>query len=611
MVAVLVRTESTLTSDAGPDGPRLVEQPEPRGWRGRLRCIAPDLAVLAAFVVLAAYATWPTARYMGSRVAHLGDPLENVWIFSWAAHALAHQPWALFDANIFSPEPLTLAYAENVLGVSILAAPVFWITGNGVLTYNLAMQGVLAAGGFGVYLLVRELGGSRAGAILAGAGFISVPYRLFAAEFHPHVAAVHVLPFVLLFLVRLRRGATLRRVGALGIVVALQWWSSLTGGVLTMVAVGVWGLWEAGRLRSRALPLLWRAGVGVAVGMVLSLPVLVPYVLVRQDHPGFSHNPIEPLLYSASPQSYLSPLLPMAGPLRPVAADLGERFADELAPWEKTLFPGFALAGGLVVALVAAAASLVRRRREAWVWVEPVGLFLAIGLAGFVLSLGPRAGGKVDGARLPFTLLDAFIPGSLLRVPARIGLLVLLAVPVIVGLAVARLPHRLQTVVVALALGLIVVELAPTRWALVEPPAITAAHAAVAGRSGAVLALPTAEAGTDKGFKPGSTDRENIHMYLSTAHFRPLTNGYSAYYPPSYLAMMRAAAALPSAESFRVLHRRDVQTVIVQQDLLAGTGWVGIEERLAAWPGVREIARSPGVVVFDVSGAETGPEGTG
>jgi hypothetical protein len=600
MVAVLVRTESTLASDAGPDGPEVVEQP--RGWRERLRGRAPDGAVFAAYLVLAAYATWPTVRYMGSRVAHLADPLENVWIFSWAAHALAHQPFALFDANIFSPERLTLAYAENVLGVSIPAAPVFWITGNGILAYNLAMLVVLAVGGFGVYLLLRELGGSRAGAVLAGAGFISVPYRLFATDFHPHVAAVHMLPFVLLFLVRLRRGATLRRVGALALVVALQWWSSLTGGVLALVAVGVWGLWEALRLRTRALPLLWRAGAGVAVGMVLSLPVLAPYLLVRRDHPGFSHSPIEPLLYSASPQSYLSPLLPMAGPLRPVAAELGERFADELAPWEKTLFPGFVLAGGFVVSLVAAAASIVRRRRDRWV--EPVGLFLAIGLTGFVLSLGPRVGGKPEGARLPFAILDAVIPGSLLRVPARIGMLAMLAVPVIIGLAVARLPHRFQTAVVALALGLILVELAPTRRALVEAPAITDAHRAVSGRSGAVLALPTAEAGTDTRFKPGGTDRENIHMYLSTAHFRSLTNGYSAYYPPSYVAMTQAAAALPSAESFRVLHRRDVQTVIVQQDLLPGTGWVGIEERLGAWPGVREIARSPGVVVFDVSHAD-------
>jgi hypothetical protein len=605
MVAVLVRTESTPRSDAGPDEPELVVE-QSRDWRERWRAIAPDGAVFVAFMVLAAYATWPTVRYLGSRVAHLGDPLENVWIFSWGAHGLAHQPSALFNANIFSPERLTLAYAENVLGVSIPAAPLFWITGNGVLTYNLAMLVVLAVGGFGVYLLVRELGGSRAAAILAGAGFISVPYRLFATDFHPHVAAVHLVPFVLLLLLRLRRGVTLRRVGALALVFALQWWSSLTGGVFTLVAVGVWGLWEAGRLRRRALPLLLGAGAGVAVGMVLSLPVLIPYLLVRQDHPEFSHSPIEPLLYSASPQSYLSPLLPVAGPLRSVAAELGERFADELAPWEKTLFPGFALTGGLAVSLVAAAVSIGRRRREGWV--EPVGLFLAIGLAGFVLSLGPRTGGKPDGARLPFALLDELIPGNLLRVPARIGILALLAVPVIVGLAVARLPRRRQTAVVALALGLILVELAPTRRGLVTPPTITAAHRAVSGRSGAVLALPTAEAGADGLFKPGTTDRENIHMYLSTGHFRPLTNGYSAYYPPSYVAMMRAAAALPSAESFGVLRRRDVQTVIVQQDLLPGTGWVGIEERLAAWPGVRELGRSPGVVVFDVSGAETGPQ---
>ena len=562
--------------------------------------LAPEAAVFAGLFALAVYATWPTARYVGSRVPGLNDTLEAVWIFAWAAHAIVHQPFALFNGNIFSPEPYTLAYAENLIGVSLPAAPIFWITNNAILTYQLAMLAVLAVGGFGAYLIVRELGGGRAGAVLAGAAYTCAPYRLVAAEgvAHPHVVAMHVLPFVLLVLLRLRRGATWGRVVALGLLIALQWWSSLTGGVLTMAAVGAWGVWEALRLRLRAFPVLWRAGVGIALGLVLTLPVLVPYVRVRSAQPGFSHDPNEALLYSARPRSYLSPV-PAAGPLRSLTAKFTAHFADPIAAHEKTLFPGFWVSGLFVLSVVFAVG---RRIRGPSTWFEPLGLFLALGLAGFLLSLGPRVGGHPGGARLPFAYLDALVPGSLIRVPARMGVLVLLAMAVVVGIAVARLPSRAQLALVALSVAFLMLELAPTRQPLVKPPPITAAHTAVAGRPGVVLALPTAQLASDTEFVPFSTNRESLHMYLSTAHFRPLTNGYGAFAPSSYYGLVRAAQALPSPDSFRTLQARNVRTVIVQSDFLGGTVWAGIEPRLAAWPGVREIARAPGVVVFDVSG---------
>jgi hypothetical protein len=39
------------------------------------------------------------------------------------------------DANIYYPQPLTLAYSENFIG-SVFAAPIMWLTGNVVLAMN-------------------------------------------------------------------------------------------------------------------------------------------------------------------------------------------------------------------------------------------------------------------------------------------------------------------------------------------------------------------------------------------------------------------------------------------------------------------------------------------
>jgi len=43
-------------------------------------------------------------------------------------HAFTSQPLAIFDANIYYPERLTLAYSENLIGTALFAAPLLWLT---------------------------------------------------------------------------------------------------------------------------------------------------------------------------------------------------------------------------------------------------------------------------------------------------------------------------------------------------------------------------------------------------------------------------------------------------------------------------------------------------
>src|SRR4051812_22492727 len=83
------------------------------------------VAALAAFALLAVVHTWPLAR----DPAHLsrndnGDAVLNTWTIAWVAHQLPRHPLRLFDANIFYPERLTLAYSEAMIVQSVLAMPV-------------------------------------------------------------------------------------------------------------------------------------------------------------------------------------------------------------------------------------------------------------------------------------------------------------------------------------------------------------------------------------------------------------------------------------------------------------------------------------------------------
>lgn len=572
-------------------------------------------------VLVAVYATWPLAPHAGSKVAgNLGDPLEIAWRFAWGAHAVVHQPLHLFDANMFSPERLTLALSENHLGVSLPLAPIFWVTDNALLLLNIEILLVLAAAGLGVYLLVWDVTHCRAAALVAGTAYTGLGFRISSVNLgHVHTLALHLAPLVLLVLLRLRGNRSWRAVALLAFFVGLQWWSSLTGGLQTMIAVAVWGMWELARLRRQAWPQLWRAALGTFLGLLLAVPVVWPYIEFRRVHPDFTRPSSEAIELSATPGSYLSPA-PVGTVVGGLYEELSERFRDSRSPVEKELFPGLWLSMAFLAAAGGALVVVVRRRTRpagpspppqpaSWSWVEATGLFAAIAFGAWMLSLGPNLGATPDGPPLPFKALTALIPGGLMRVPARLGALALLGMAIAAGIALSRPRPDRRRWLVGISFLVLGLELLPPRVGLVTPPAITSANRAIANRPGAVLALPTIEFGPDGAllYDVPTILRETQHLYLSTAHFRPLINGYG-YLPPVYLEVARAAADLPNPGAFKTLDGHGVRTVIVQRDLVAGTRWAGIETRLREWPGVREIASSAQASAFDVSQASTKPQ---
>lgn len=558
--------------------------------------------MLLGAVVAAVFTTWPLARFATTRVpGAVADPSVTAWILGWGAHAAIHQPLRMFGANLFHPEPWGLAYSENMLGTSLPLAPVFWLTGNAVLMENLALLLWLAIGGVGAHLLVRRLTGSTAAAALAGVAYATVPYRVSQVP-HLHVVAAALAPLAVLACLRLAEPGDRRRraVAALAATVAIQFWASLTGGVVLLAAVLAWAGWELARHRRRAASLVLRAAAGVGLGLILSLPVVIPYLAVRRAHPEFGHPSEELRDFSATPGSYLLPF--SRGPLAaPVLDPLRERFRSD-GWWEKQLFPGFwplAAAAGAALAW-----ALARRRGRPLTagdrqLAPALGLALALAAVGGVLTLGPRYGGRADGMPLPFAVLD-WAGGGLTRVPARFGVLALLGLVVAGAVAVAAVPDRGRRWVVGASAVLLLAELAPSSVPMLPVPRITPAHRALSGRPGTVLALPTAELDGAGNLVPASVPREAVHLYLSTAYFRPLVNGYGLFLPPSYLELVANVQHLPTASSMAILARRGVRTVVVQTAMVVGTPWADVVSRLRAWPGVREVARSPGVVVFGI-----------
>ena len=143
--------------------------------------------------------TWPLAAGLSRDIpGDFGDPLFTSWVLSWDATHLGRGWWS---ANIFAPHPLTLAYSEHFLPQAIQILPVYAVTRNPILCYNLLFLSTFALSGFGMFLLGVELTGSSAAGIVAGLAFAFAPYRI-ANIPHLHVLSAAWMPIVLLGLHR-------------------------------------------------------------------------------------------------------------------------------------------------------------------------------------------------------------------------------------------------------------------------------------------------------------------------------------------------------------------------------------------------------------------------
>jgi hypothetical protein len=61
--------------------------------------------------------------------------------------------------------------------------------------------------------------------------------------------------------------------------------------------------------------------------------------------------------------------------------------------------------------------------------------------------------------------------------------------------------------------------------------------------------------------------READYLYFSTAHWKPIVNGYARVTPPGFAERIRAIQAFPSAESANHLRSLGVTYVVIHEGL--------------------------------------------
>jgi hypothetical protein len=185
--------------------------------------------------------------------------------------------------------------------------------------------------------------------------------------------------------------------------------------------------------------------------------------------------------------------------------------------------------------------------------VQAVGLALAVDL-----TLGFNGG-------LYRLLYDWVLPFRGLRVPARADILVLLGTAVFAGFGLTRLMAELTRPAVRAALAAGAIGLASVEC--LARPVLVPVETDSAMIYSWLKASPDAVLFEWPVTVPWRLwDMVDVrYMYRSTLHWRPLLNGYSGFYPSSYLSLLNHMRAFPDTATIEELQRRGATIIVVHE----------------------------------------------
>jgi hypothetical protein len=509
-------------------------------------------AVAFAFAALTGALTYPLCLEPATRAMALSaDTRLFLWTLSWDVHALLHQPLRLFDANIFYPEPRTLAFSEHLLGSAVLGAP-FLLAGGPVLAMNVVLLLSCLLSGAGGYLLARELGIPRAGAFVTGTIFAFAPPR-FTRLAQLHLATVQWIPFCLAFShAYLRRGRR-RDLLAAAFFFTLQSLTSGHGGLFLLLALLSLAGWAFVTRRLPATRTLARdVGFAGALLLAINVPFLVPYFRVQHELGlrrtiGAVYDWVpNASSFLASPSYVDQALLSLAPPLARAVADA-----------KAYMFPGWLTLVGLLALVVPGRRPEGERFGDTW----SLGFYALVGVLSLWASLGP-----------PFGLYWALyhvLPGfDLIRVPSRLAILTELALAVLAGAGASRIVGRFRPAWRGWAAAGLVLLLAAEfatplnataypievaevdRWLAEQPKPFVVAGLPVAPPTDAVA----------------SARLHSHYMLHSMLHWQPIVNGYSGFVPPRHEMLYDQLTRFPDEGSVRALERLGVNYVVLHRE---------------------------------------------
>lgn len=526
------------------------------------RSLWTHLLVIAGYIVLTVALTWPVSARLFTEVPGGGDAWQHIWNLWWVKQALlVEQTNPYYTDLLYYPEGVNLYFHTLVLTAGLIGIPLQLLGFNLIATYNLVLLSTFVLAGYGMYLLCMYLTRHVWASFVGGIVFAFSPYHFAHLFGHMNLASLQWLPFYVLALLKAfepgpvwrwsertdvagfsppdteaRRARLLWSVGA-GALLALIAYTDWLYAIFMVLFTGLFAAWKLlvpaerramGRGIRSWVEAATRLVIVAAIFLVLSAPIFFP--TLSEATRGYAQQPpLEVLVYSSDLTSAITPseLHPMWGAsIREQVNNTGPYLPIKNSS-ERVVFLGFSVLALAVLGLWRGWRSLQVRF---WGFAA---------LTTWVLSLGPvlQYMGKTEftlfqvNVPLPYLLLYRLPLLSIMRTPARLTVLTMLALGVLAAFALAALLGRrylergrrlsFRNAVWGLLLpALIVFEFLSTPFPTVPPGWNVPIYRQIASEPGdfALLELPIRPFGD--------------YMAYQTIHGKPIVGGYLSRQPP-------------------------------------------------------------------------------
>ena len=501
---------------------------------GKSRKYCSEILIFSFFILLTIVATYPLIFRMKSYLYGLGgDPFGTVWKFRWLKYAHINRLFPSICSLIASP--FGVDYSQSVtLPVTDFFAK--WLSQllNEIFAYNFIILLTFLLSTFTMYYLVYHFTRDKLASMISGIIYAFSPYHLIHATQHLGTTNIQWMPLYALSLFyldekRSYKGAFLIAL-AFSLVVFSEYHYALFMVVFTITFV-VWRMWQG--IRGRKIssyqaikqssdqgssPPAGEAGKGSR--MHLFKVVLVAAVVASAIILPLTYHPFQNMF--ATPERYARPLRDLfsnsARPLgyllpsqdNPFFGRFTKKFIDYSLygghPTEHTLYLGWV---GIILSLVAIRgwrkkSKLVNKLTSRQVnkstrsqktgdrnwqtgklanWStktqKAVSFFLFAGIVALLFSHAPYM--DIGNFRIFFPSYFMYKLLPMVRVYARLGIVVMLCVSVLAGIGLASILEKIKSVkkkrvFLSIVLLLIFIEFAPTLPApmvnAVNPPPV-------------------------------------------------------------------------------------------------------------------------------------------
>lgn len=526
------------------------------------------------FLAAAIYMSYPLIVGMADTVGNPYLGLEGAYWIGEGAKIWTH-PRDLWNATFFFPHRKTLMTNQWILGLYLVAGPIYLLSRNAILAVNAYSMATYFLNGLCMFFLARRLLSSTYGALVAGFVFAYCPFR-FSAPMLAGIMSNFWICLALLFLHRFMVPQNADRGGGMGlspdallfaIFFGLQFITDPFTGIFYSLMVGLYLICRlfAGGLRFTPR-LVLNAALALALISCIVSPLFYPYMemMSTRGAEDMARGTEESQVLSCDLVSYL-----LAPPTNFLYGWIPHCYKISRPQY---LFPGIVAAFLFVVGLTRRKGSAIKKSGER-------AFLVALAVAGILISFGPYiswGGHRIcPGPYLPLYHWCPFFRS--LRAIGWAAQLWLIPFSIFCGGGAAALVAPIAKVRRRVAAGaaimfVILLEYfnknaagdyftAQNYRVDLRVPDVYEWLKRQPGDFG-VIELPMPD--NDGEFEASGS--ETYYMFWSLYHGKRIVNGSSSFRPPEYWPLIDVMARFPSRESLAVLGALGVRYVIVHTE---------------------------------------------